>query len=83
MPSPRKLLLAALTFILYPQISDAQSPQDIEQLFGVNKIVPDLLPSFKPIVALEVTYNATVIPGEIFNQAGTLASLIPITNNVV
>jgi hypothetical protein len=48
----------------------AQSPQDIQQLFEVDKIVPDLLPSFDPSTLLEVTYNATIIPGQILSQNG-------------
>ena len=72
----RKLLSIALALLFYTQISQAQSPQDIEQLFSINRIVPDLLRSFKPTVALEVTYNATVIPGEIFSQTGIAYRLI-------
>ena len=59
-----------LAFALFPQIANTQSTQDIAQLFGINHIVPDLLPSFNPTVLLEVSYNTTVIPGEIFSQVG-------------
>ena len=66
----KMLWSVALPFVFYPQMSGAQSLSDIAQLFGVNRIVPDLLPSFAPSVLLEVSYNVTVIPGEIFSQTG-------------
>lgn len=53
------------------QLTLAQTTQDIAQLFELNKILPDLLPSFNLTVLLEVSYNITVIPGEILSQVGT------------
>lgn len=52
------------------QPAPAQSPKDIGQLFTVNNIVPDLLPAFNPSVSFQVTYNATVVPGQIFVGLG-------------
>lgn len=63
-----------LAALLASQLTLAQTTQDIAQLFEVNKIVPDLLPSFNPTVLLEVSYNTTVIPGEILSQVGTSSS---------
>jgi hypothetical protein len=61
---------AAVMFTVQFHSAIAQSPQDIQQLFEVDKIVPDLLPSFDPSTLLEVTYNATIIPGQILSQNG-------------
>jgi len=65
-----KLLVPVWSFLVIsclPSVK-AQSPQDIAQLFGINGIVPDVLPVFAPSVLLQVTYAANVIPGEILSQ---------------
>jgi hypothetical protein len=71
-PQSQPLLLAILLLPLYFFSGTwAQSAQDIGQLFQIDRIVPDLLPAFNPTVLFQVTYNATVIPGQILSQNGT------------
>jgi hypothetical protein len=60
--------IVAILFFFRFHSATAQSPQDIQQLFEVDQIVPDLLPVFNPVALLEVTYNVTVIPGQILSQ---------------
>ena len=62
--------VVAILFSSQFHSATAQSPQDVQQLFEVDHIVPDLLPVFNPVALLEVTYNATVIPGQILSQNG-------------
>ena len=63
--------VTVLTFSLYIQTAFTQSTKDIGQLFEVNRIVPDLLSAFDPTVLLQVSYNFTLVPGEILSQNGT------------
>lgn len=57
-----------LSFLL--PFAKGQSTQDIAQLFSVDRIVPDLLPTFNPTLLLKVSYSTTVLPGQISSQNG-------------
>jgi hypothetical protein len=72
---PMQFSLLFAFFILCFPSAFGQTPKDIGQLFAVDHIVPDLLPSFNPSVLFDVTYNATVIPGQILSQNGKVASM--------
>ena len=66
-----KILPAATALLLAIDFANAQTTQDIKQLFGINKIVPDLLPAFDPVLLLEVSYNGIpLLPGQISSQNG-------------
>jgi hypothetical protein len=80
--SPSDLLWIVFFVISFQFLpATAQSPQDVGQLFGDNQIVPDplpsLLPAFNPTVLLQVSFNNTVIPGQILSQNGTEPDFIP------
>lgn len=68
-PSPMFWTAIVIFCFQFPSCT-GQTTRDIGQLFGANRIVPDLLPSFDPTVLLQVTYNTTVVPGQILSQNG-------------
>jgi hypothetical protein len=69
-PSPMFWTAIVIFCFRFPMCT-GQTAQDIGQLFGIDRIVPDLLPSFDPTALLQVTYNNTVVPGQILSQNGT------------
>jgi hypothetical protein len=61
----RMFWAAVVMFTFQFHSATAQSTLDIDE---VDKIVPDVLPSFDPSTLSDVTYNATIIPGQILSQ---------------
>jgi hypothetical protein len=79
--SPHGWAVVILAFTL--PFATGQSTKDIGQLFGIDRIVPDLLPALNPTLLLQVTYNTAVVPGQILSQNGAslkLCMYIYITN---
>lgn len=74
------LWTAVILFSFQFNSARAQSPQDIQQIFEVDQIVPDLLPVFNAVALLEVTYKATIIPGPILSQNGIESEYVYVTS---
>ena len=58
------------SLLLIQSAAARMSVQDVAQLFRSTQVVPDILPSFNPLVFLNVKYANEVVPGQTLTVKG-------------